>query len=127
MQVLQRDRQIRELRKKDKTLKEISDKFNLSSERVRQICTNLVDKKDVYRNIDVSYKQKIISQADYNWLKREIVRLRKPDRKKGTVIERRNLVRYMHDKMNLSLLQISVALDRHHTSILNLYYSSNNL
>lgn len=125
MLVTQRNRQIRELRRKNpkvNTLKVLSKRYRITPERVRQICSSRLDVKDLYLKIDQSYKDKLIKGADYNWVKTEVRRLSKQDRKKSTVIERRILVKYLVDKMDFSFFQVGILLNRHHTSITNLYY-----
>lgn len=114
-----RDEEIKSLRKAGQTYRQISETTSLSAERVRQIC-NDINLQGFYEKLEEDYKD-IISEADYNWLKMEIEELSKPDRKKRFVIRRRILIKYLHDNLKMSFYQIGRVLQRHHTSIVNLY------
>lgn len=101
-------------------VKELATKTSLSEERVRQII-RAKDINDFYRDIEEKYKDKI-SEADYNWLKEEIAYLSEDNRNKELVIRRRVLVRYLHDKLGYPFYRIGQICNRHHTTVMNLYY-----
>lgn len=124
MNLQSRDRKIRQYREKGKTLEWIATRadINISPERVRQIVSENVSKKDLYLKIEQSYKDKIIEKADYNWLTTEIKKISVRDRRKEAVIQRRLLIRYLVDKLGFSFFQVALLTKRHHSSIMNLYY-----
>ncbi len=120
MNLQQRNRQIRHDYKNGKKVKDLAVKTSLSEERIRQII-RAKDINDFYRDVEEKYK-KVISEADYNWLKQEISYLSENNRNKELVIRRRILVRYLHDNLNYPFYRIGQILNRHHTSIMSLYY-----
>lgn len=93
----------------------------LSEERIRQII-RAKDAKDFYQDIEQKYKQ-TLSESDYSWLVSEIQYLSENNRNKELVIRRRVLVRYLHDKLGYPFYRIGQLLSRHHTTIMNLYYT----
>lgn len=124
MTITQRNKKIRELRDKGRTYKEISEYagVNISPERIRQICGEKISKTFLYSEISRAYNDNILTKADFEWLRKEIARLSKHDRQKGTVIQRRQLVKFLYDKMKFSFPQIATLLNRHHTTIMSLYH-----
>jgi len=115
-----RNRRIRQQYADGKSVKDLAAKEGLSEERIRQIirAKNL---NDFYRDIEEKYKH-TLSEADYNWLKEEIAYLSENNRNKELVIRRRVLVRYLHDKLGYPFYRIGQLLNRHHTTVMNLYY-----
>lgn len=121
MNLQQRNRRIRQdYQNKAATVKELALRTSLSEERVRQII-RAKDINDFYNDIETKYKEQI-SEADYQWLKDEMEYLSKENRNKELVIRRRILVRYLHDKLGYPFYRIGQLLNRHHTTIMNLYY-----
>ena len=108
------------MRRKGQTLGTISKKMSLSSERIRQICSenSLIE---FYKKLEQEYIHKM-DEADYAWLKSEVKELTKKDRGKAPVIRRREFVRYLHDVLDMPFYKIGNLLHRHHTSISHLYY-----
>lgn len=120
-----RDKKIRQYKEQGKTLSWIASRpeVNLSAERVRQIINEPRSRQELYDKIEKSYDSQIINKADYHWLKDELKRLAVHDRRKEVVIQRRALVKYLVDKMGFSFFQVGVLAQRHHTTIMNLYYN----
>lgn len=121
MELQVRNRKIRNEHKKGATFVSLSKKFNISSERIRQICLDTEDKAALAADMLSKYKHFLITKDDYGTLLNQIASLSKPDRKKETVLRRRELIRYLHDKLDLSFFKIALLLRRHHTSVSNLY------
>ena len=117
-----KNEQIKELRNKYKlTLKEIGTRFNLSSERIRQIVNDFSNSKEVlYQTVKKEYCNKIDGILKSNLLE-EIERLSKLDRRKELVIQRTALVKTLRDEYGFSFRQIGFLLERNHKSIINLY------
>lgn len=117
-----KNEKIKELRNKYKlTLKEIGEKFNLSSERIRQIVNDFSNsKEELYQTIKAQYCDKLKGILKDNLLE-EIERLSKPDRRKELVIQRIALVKILHDEYGFSFRQIGFLMERTHKSIINLY------
>lgn len=120
--MIDKNKQIKELRNKYKlTLKEIGEKFNLSSERVRQIVNDFSSsKEELYQTIKTEYCDKLqgILKAGIH---EEIDRLSKPDRRKELVIQRIALVKTLYNDYGFSFRQIGFLMERTHKSIINLY------
>ncbi len=117
-----KNKQIKKLRKEyNLTLKEIGDKFNISSERVRQIVNDIPNpKKELYKLAKKEYCDKISKILENN-LSEEIERLSKCDRRKEIVIQRTALIKILRNKYGFSFRQIGFLLKRTHKSIINLY------
>jgi transcriptional regulator with XRE-family HTH domain len=117
-----KNEQIKELRNKYKlTLKEIGSRFNLSSERIRQIVNDFSNsKEDLYQTVKKEYCNKIGGILKSSLLE-EVERLSKPDRRKELVIQRTALVKILHDEYGFSFRQIGFLLERTHKSVINLY------
>ena len=123
---------VRELRKKDFTLKQIGDKFGVTGERIRQI---LDKKKPQYcrkHNIQFTSKCKYCYQETHyqkllksnlrkHNLDEEINRLAKRDRRGETIVQRKLLIKKLHDELKLSFSAIGRLLKRHHSTIIWLY------
>lgn len=120
--MVSKNEQIKKLRKDRKlTLKEIGDKFNLSSERIRQIVNDFSNsKEELYQLIKKEYCDKIKDILKDNLIE-EIERLSKPDRRKELVIQRVSLIKVLHDDFHFSFRQIGFLLERTHKSVINLY------
>lgn len=122
-----RNKKIRYLRNSSElSLAVIAKRFNLTSERVRQICSEFEDKKQILRQVRKSYIKKFNDKLSYNDLIKDIKLLSKQDRKKDTVVRRRILVMFLHEELNLPFYKIGVLLDRNHTTITNLYWNDKN-
>lgn len=93
----------------------------LSVARIKQICDE-IDTKQFYRDLETKYSE-MVSTADYRRIKKEVVELRKMDRQKSNIIRRRELIKYLHDELNMPFYKIGQLLKRHHTSVTHLYYS----
>lgn len=119
---MDKNTQIKELRNKHKlTLKEIGCKFNLSSERIRQIIGDFSNSKaELYQIIKKEYCVNISDILKVNLLE-EIDRLSKPDRRKELVIQRTALIKVLHDEYGFSFRQIGFLMERTHKSVINLY------
>lgn len=117
-----KNEQIKELRSEYKlTLKEIGSKFDISSERVRQIVNDFSSSKEgLYQTIKKEYCGKLKNILKNN-LYEEIERLSKLDRRKELVIQRTALIKILYDKYGFSFRQIGFLLERNHKSIINLY------
>lgn len=122
MELKQRNKQIRQFHEKGDSFASISRYYDISPERVRQICTQTKDPNVLAAKMLSKYKTFLITEADYTQLLNQIVSLSKPDRSKETVLRRQELIRYLHDKLDLSFFKIALLLKRHHTSITNLYH-----
>lgn len=120
LQMKQRNRNIKQKFQAGKKVKDLAIATSLSESRIRQIITEK-DLHDFYRELESKYKQQI-SESDYKWLKEEILILAQQNRNKELVIRRRILVQYLHDKLGYPFYRIGQLLERHHTSIINLYY-----
>ena len=93
----------------------------LSVERIHQIC-NETNVDEFYKELQMKYHNQI-EEDDYSWLKSEIIKLRKNNREKGNIIQKKELVKYLYNELQMSFLKIAQLLKRHHTSISHLYYS----
>lgn len=128
-----RKQQIKKLRKKGLKLHEIGEKFQITSERVRQILKDDLKYCDIhsknysdkclYCKTEKEYKKRINSLIKDNLLE-EIKRLSFQDRRKETVIERKMLIKKLKDRYGFNLHEIGRLLCRDHTSIANLYYQN---
>lgn len=103
----------------------ISKRFNISSERVRQICSKTEDKKKIFDQIKEQYLEKFNDKLTYNDLIEDIKLFSIHDRKKQTVAKRRILVAFLHEELNLPFYKIGILLDRNHTTITHLYWNDN--
>ena len=123
---------IKVLRKKDWTLKEIGSKFGVTGERIRQI----LDKKKPqycrrhglqfmtkckYCYNETHYKALLQSNIRKHNLEEEIMRLSKRDRRGETIVQRKLLIKKLHDELHMSFCAIGRLLKRHHSTIIWLY------
>lgn len=124
-------KEIKQLRKSGKTLQEIGQQFDVSSERIRQVLNpeerfkckkhlQFYTKFCSYCLVEKNYK-KVIDKVIFNHLETEIERLSKQDRNKEMVIQRMMLVKKLKDDLGISFRKIGFLLKRDHTSITNLY------
>jgi len=128
-------KQIIELRKKGYTLKEIGNKFGVSSERIRQIIKYSKLKKKSCRKHHVGFYDHcsvceiIESYSNYleiiknndDLIQIECDRLSNTDRSKDLVIMRSLFIKFLFDVKKLNFSKVGRLLKRHHTSIRNLY------
>lgn len=134
-----RNKQIVRLRKDGFTLKEIGRMYSISPERVRQVlnfkpCQYYCKKhKKRYRRscnfctLQESFYKKydnllVLALTDNQALLDEINEMKKADRSPEQVLKRRLLVKKLRDEFKMSFLQMGKLFDRHHTTIMNLYY-----
>lgn len=126
----QRKKEMQKLKKKGLTLKEIGQKFNLTSERIRQILvyeTKYCSKHQRYYKKDCCYckvekKEKfLLKQFSKDGILDVIREARKRGRKGDQVIKRRLLVKLLKDKYKLPIFRIGKLLGRDHTTIIALY------
>lgn len=92
----------------------------LSESRVQQIC-NETDTKQFYRELQNKYHDQV-SKSDFEWIKKELVILRKMDRSKYFVIRRQELIKYLYDELSMPFYKIGRLLKRDPTTIMNSYY-----
>ena len=119
-----RNNQIKKYRREGKTLDWIGRRFNISKERVRQV---LKDIKPVSARVSLNSYKDFLYKASSRELLDESVRLSVRNRTKGIVFQRQLFVKFMHDKLDFSFLQLAQMLKRDHTTIMYLYktkYSS---
>lgn len=123
MSLKRRNTQIKKLKKKGLTLKEIGLKYNLTSERVRQVIYNQhrlkKDDSSVWLNKYIKKLERITSDH----LLKEIDRLSKYNRTKEIVLQRKHLIKLLKNKYKFSYHKIGFLLQRDHSSIINLYKS----
>lgn len=131
---IERNANIRKLRKPKFILKQIAKMHGITSERVRQLlnkeplrrCSihrNSYGKTCKYCDAEVSHKTKL-EKLDRAGLMTEIERLSQRGRDGKTVLERKLLVRKLVEEHGLSYLEIGRLLHRHHTTIIHLYKNS---
>jgi len=125
-------KEIEELRKQNKTLNFIAQKFSVTVETIRrQLNYNYCDKhKNRYSNrcyfcnkeiIELEYNKKI-NKLSKSGLLAEIRKLSKPNREEELVIKRIKIIKKLHNELNFNFSQIAKLMRRHHSSIINLYY-----
>jgi hypothetical protein len=129
-------KEVRRLResKNPWTLKRIGDKFGVTQERIRQILQKKEQKFCKKHHIkylkvcrycynETNYKNLLQSNIRKHNLNEEIERLSKKDRRGEVVLQRKLLVRKLHDdkEFKLSFSAIGKLLHRHHSSIIFLY------
>lgn len=117
---------------KGMTISEISQKFKISAERVRQVLVfepNYCLKhskyfKDIcpYCEVEITYKEMYQNRSldELEILGKE---LRKLKRDKVEVIKKRIFTRIMKDKYNFNFSEIAKLLRKDRTTIMNLYYN----
>ena len=124
--IIQRNREIQELRNSGLTYKKIGEKFKITSERVRQILDTKILKPDrdlVLRVLKIKYKKIFNDKLTQKQLLEDIEYLSKEGRKGEDVARRNVLIKYLHDELELPFLKIGVLLHRNHTTIIYSYYS----
>ena len=122
MTLLQRDNQIKKYRFTHKwPYKKIANKYNISIERVRQICLSPEEKKNLLEEVKVNYKNKF-KDSPKNLLE-DIVELSQPSRKKEVVLRRNYLISYLYDELEIVFPKIAVLLNKDHTTIIHAYNS----
>lgn len=121
-----------EMRETGATLEEISKKFKLSAERVRQIITRepnfcikhsrSFSNRCEYCVLEETYK-KGLSDCDIEQVLYLSKRISPTGRAMKEIIQRRLITRLLRDKYKQSFGAIGRLLKRDHTSIMNLYYN----
>ena len=128
-------KKIEELKKyrENHTLKEVGKKYNLTSERIRQIINPIKLKicekhKTRFVNfcllcfIEKEYP-KILNKIikDPQKIKLEFIRLSKSDKTKITVLQKVLLIKMVVNKLNKSILEVSKLLRKDYNSVKYLY------
>ncbi len=126
-----RNNYIKVLKKQNFSLSEIGRVVGLTAERVRQILTNKykwcsIHQRNylgscIYCQTEKRYKY-LLKRFSKDGILDDIKKLSIQNRHKDLVIQRRLLVKLLKDKYRLPLYRIAKLLNRHHTSIINLYY-----
>ena len=93
----------------------------LSVERIRQICSE-ISPQVFYEQIKMDYRKEV-SNADYAWMRNQIELLRKKNRSKDNVIKRRELIKYLYDKLDMPFYKIGRLIRRDATSVMHSYYN----
>jgi hypothetical protein len=118
MKKVLRDKKIIEL-SKTTPLSDISEKYNVSYERVRQIVRVRKPRND-YEKIKTTYQNNIAKILKNNF-EQEIERLKIKNRNKEIVIQKVILVKYLVDHYEYTISQVARLLNMHHTTIVHLY------
>jgi hypothetical protein len=121
------------------SLGEIGKIYQISRERVRQLLLpppkKLFCKKHNHTYVTCCHYCKRMSNHRKNYsiklrqlkkrvLLNEIIRLSKRDRAYQSSEQRGQLIQLLYDKYDFSFLEIGRLLNRHHTSVINLYYKN---
>jgi len=124
MNIKQRNKRIKTLRF-DKNWKyvDIADQYNLSPERVSQICKQKENKEELLNSLKLRYKRRISNDISFEELMWDIKELSSPNRKQGVVARRKILITFLYDDLNLPFHHIGALLDRDHTSVISAYYN----
>lgn len=119
------------MRNKNATFEEISKKFKLSSERVRQIVTKEINfclkhytgfkQSCVYCITENDYKEKL-SPLTLDQLIIEGKKLSLIGKTREDILKKRIFTNIMRDSFGCSFSSIGRILDKDHTTIMNLYY-----
>ena len=132
MVIFKRNSKIIEMRNKGVTLKEISVKFKLSEERVRQIVTN---ETNYCLKHDLSFShmcelcnyerewEETFSKMALKDMVNEGKRIAKLKQKKWEVSQKRMYVIIMRNKFSYSFAGLGRLLKKDHSTIMNLYYN----
>lgn len=125
---IERNKKIKELRKKGLTLQEIGKKHEISNERVRQIIEGKKQnfcKKHQNQYLSVcefcQHQRNYLTLLENCFLLDEIKRLSKQGRMKTKVLEQSWVIGFLKKKLGMNYLQISKLLKRDHAAIINLY------
>ena len=125
-----RNKQIKELRKKGLTYKKIGQRFNITTERIRQIIffnnkkvkNNL---KKILQEVEEKYQKKFNDKLSQKEFIEDIILFSKKSNKQKDVIGRQILIRYLYDELKISFVKIGILLQRNHSTIIHLYYKNN--
>ena len=125
-----RNKQIKELRKKGLTYKKIGQRFNITTERIRQIIffnnkkvkNNL---KKILQEVEEKYQKKFNDKLSQKEVIEDIILFSKKSNKQKDVIGRQILIRYLYDELKISFVKIGILLQRNHSTIIHLYYKNN--
>ena len=125
-----RNKQIKELRKKGLTYKKIGQRFNITTERIRQIIffnnkkvkNNL---KKILQEVEEKYQKKFNDKLSQKEFIEDIILFSKKSNKQKDVIGRQILTRYLYDELKISFVKIGILLQRNHSTIIHLYYKNN--
>ena len=131
--IKQRNAKIFEMRDKGATLEQISKKFKLSGERIRQIVlepnfcvrhSKMFEKECKYCLIEDKYKEELnkLILGRYLSVGAELGLIR--HRQALEISKKRAWVRIGRDKFKFSFDYLGRILKRDHTSIMNLYYNN---
>lgn len=125
---IQRNKKIKELRKKGLTLQEIGEKHGITNERVRQIIEgkkNNFCKKHQNQFLSIcefcQHQKNYLTLLEGGFLFDELKRLSKQGRQKTKVLEQSWLIGFLRKKFKMSYVQIAKLLKRDHSAIINLY------
>jgi hypothetical protein len=123
---------VKKLRGRKWTLKRIGDRYGVTSERIRQILNKKKSKYCEKHKVqfvtkckhcfqEANYKKVVKGTIKKHNLEKEIARLSKKDRRGEIVVQRKLLIKKLHDELHMSFNEISRLLKRHHTTIAWLY------
>lgn len=120
------------MRETGATLEQISNKFKISSERVRQILTRepnfCIKHSKAFSDtcklciLEAEYKTRL-SKMNQNTIINETARIPTTGRDNEIVLKRRIITRVLKDRYKYSFKGIGRLLKRDHTSIMSLYYN----
>jgi len=120
-----RDNFIRKLRfERGWKLSDIAARYEITTERVSKICKETKSRQEVLDVVRKKYKKQLNGDLTSKKLVALIREMSKHDRSQETVISRRLLVKYLHNRLGLSFVHIGELLNRDHTTIINLYNKS---
>jgi hypothetical protein len=120
--------------RKNLTLREIGLEMGVTAERVRQILNKkelkLCKKHNLHFAVrckycfqEANYKSLLKNHLKKNGLEAEIRRLAKPGRKAEVIVQKKLLIKKLHDEIGLSFNAIAKLLKRDHSTISFLYLS----
>ena len=122
---------IKKLRDDGKTLKEIAGIFGVSAARIGQLrkapperCAihRIARRPQCHRCAKKAELDEVIRRFERDGLMTEIQNVSARDRSHEMVARRTALVKKFRDRYGLSFVAIGRLLNRHHASIMNLYY-----
>ena len=119
-----RNRKIRELHfDQGLNFSKIAKKYNLSAERISQICEEVEDKKTILKEVKRIYNFKTNHHPTLKALLEDIVDVSKHNRKKNKMILRKQVIRFLHDELEMPFYQIGSLINRDHSTIIHDYYN----
>lgn len=108
------------------SIKELSKKYSISYERVRQIIHNNEEREKLQILKIKNQYQKQIKNIIRTYLQQEIKRLSNKGRKKIIIIQKVILIRSLKDDFNYSFAKIARLFKNDYTTIYHLYHNDQN-